>query len=238
MKITTAMAMAAGRGTRMRPLTDTCPKAMVEVCGKPLIDWTLDKFAEAGVERAVVNIHHYADLLEAHISGRAAPKIVISDERETLLETGGGLVKAAPLLGPDPVFVANSDSVWIDEADQGELSRLEAAYDPESMDALLLLAPLERQLGYGGKGDFLLHDDGRIERRGDRDQAPFAYAGVQVLHPRLLEGEPEEVFSTNKLWDKALKASRLFGLPMASYWMHVGDPDAKTEAENRLGCRG
>lgn len=237
MKITTAMAMAAGRGTRMRPLTDDRPKAMVEVCGETLIDWLLDKFAEAGVERAVVNVHHYADVLEAHIAGRDAPKIVISDERETLLETGGGLVKAAPLLGSGPVFVANSDSVWIEEGDRSELRRLAAAFDPEIMDCLLLLAPVERQLGYAGNGDFLLHDDQRIERRGERDTAPYAYSGVQVLHPRLLEGEPEEVFSTNRLWDKALKASRAFGLPMESYWMHVGDPDARDEAETRLGCR-
>lgn len=237
MKITTAMAMAAGRGTRMRPLTDDIPKAMVEVCGKPLIDWTLDKFADAGVRRAVVNVHHYADMLEDHISGRERPKITISDERETLLETGGGLVKAAPLLGADPVFVANSDSVWIEEGDQSELERLAAAFDPEIMDCLLMLAPIERQLGYRGPGDFLLHEDGRIERRGERESAPLVYAGVQVMHPRLLEGEPEEVFSTNKLWDKALKASRVFGLTMESYWMHVGDPEAKTEAENRLGCR-
>lgn len=236
MKITTAMAMAAGRGTRMRPLTDDRCKAMVEVCGKTLIDWTLDKFAKAGVERAVVNVHHYADALEAHIRDRTAPRVVISDERETLLETGGGLVKAAPLLGADPVFVANSDSVWIDEGEESELSRLAAAFDPEVMDCLLLLAPLARQLGYGGKGDFLLHEDGRLERRGTRDSAPYAYAGVQVLHPRLLEGEPEEVFSTNRLWDKALQGSRVFGLPMESYWMHVGDPGAREEAETRLGC--
>ena len=236
MKITTAMAMAAGRGTRMRPLTDDRPKAMVEVCGRTLIDWTLDKFAEAGVAHAVVNVHHYADMLEAHISGRDAPPVTISDERETLLETGGGLVKAAPLLGEDPVFVANSDSVWIDEGDEPELSRLAAGFDPETMDFLLLFAPVERQLGYAGKGDFLLHEDGRIERRGERESAPFAYAGVQVMHPRILKGEPEAVFSTNTLWDKALKNARVFGLPMESYWMHVGDPDAKTLAENRLGC--
>lgn len=237
MKITTAMAMAAGRGTRMRPLTDKCCKAMVEVCGKSLIDWMLDKFDEAGVTRAVVNLHHYADALEAHIKHRQSPRIAISDERETLLETGGGLVKAAPLLGADPVFVANSDSVWIDEGEETELSRLAAAFDPEVMDFLLLLAPLERQLGYSGDGDFLLHEDGRIERRGDHDSAPFAYAGVQVMHPRVLEGEPEEVFSTNRLWDKALKSARVFGLPMESYWMHVGDPDARDAAENRLGCK-
>lgn len=237
MKITTAMAMAAGRGTRMRPLTDDRCKAMVEVCGKSLIDWTLDKFAEAGVARAVVNVHHYADTLEAHIKNRKSPRVAISDERETLLETGGGLVKAAPLLGADPVFVANSDSVWIDEGESGELARLEAAFDPETMDCLLLLAPLERQLGYHGKGDFLLHEDGRLERRGERDSAPYAYAGVQVLHPRLLEGEPEEIFSTNRLWNKALQASRVFGLPMESYWMHVGDPQARDDAENRLNCR-
>ena len=236
MKITTAMAMAAGRGSRMRPLTDDRPKALVEVCGEPLIDWLLDKFAEAGVERCVVNVHYYADLLEQHLSGRAAPQIIVSDERETLLETGGGLVKAAPLLGGDPVFVANSDSVWIDEGEAGELSRLAANFDPEAMDALLLLAPMDRQLGYDGAGDFLLHEDGRVERRGERDAAPFAYAGVQVLHPRLLEGEEEAVVSTNRRWDKALPSARVFGLRMESYWMHVGDPEAKDAAENRLGC--
>ncbi|XBQ17016.1 MAG: nucleotidyltransferase family protein [Oceanicaulis sp.] len=233
MKITRAMAMAAGKGTRMRPLTDDRCKALVEVDGHALIDWTLDKFARAGVQTAIVNVHHCADMLENHLGGRTEPEIVISDERARLLETGGGLVKAAPLLGDDPVFVANTDSVWID-GQQSELERLAAAFDPELMDFLLMLSPMGEQLGYAGKGDFFLHEDGRIERRGERDSAPYAYAGVQVMHPRILKGETIDVFSTNLLWDKALKAGRVYGLPMRAYWMHVGDPEARDLAQKRL----
>jgi len=228
-----AMAMAAGRGTRMRPLTDTRCKAMVEVGGKALIDWTLDKFAAAGVRETVVNVHHFADDLEALLASRHTPQIIISDERDTLLETGGGLVKAAPHLGEDPVFVANIDALWIDGTNS-ELEKLASAFDAEQMDFLLLLARMDHQLGFDGAGDFFLENDGRLRRRGRAATAPFAYAGVQVLHPRVLVGHSVEPFSTNRLWDAALAKGRVHGCVMDAFWMHVGDPHARDAAEWRL----
>lgn len=233
MKISTAMVMAAGRGTRMRPLTDDRCKALVEVGGKALIDWTLDKLTAAGVQQAVVNVHHFADALEARMAARAAPAILISDERDRLLETGGGLAKAAPLLGDDPIFVANIDSVW-EDGPQSELDRLAAGFDPERMDFRLLLSPMTNNLGFDGPGDFFLTEAGGLERRGDRPSAPFAYAGVQVMSPHVLRGVEVEPFSTNRLWDKALAQGRVFGAVMDAFWMHVGDPKAREDAENRL----
>jgi MurNAc alpha-1-phosphate uridylyltransferase len=227
------MVMAAGRGTRMRPLTDDRCKALVEVDGRALIDWTLDKLAAAGVQRAVVNVHHFADRLEAHLAARKTPRIVISDERDGLLETGGGLAKAAPLLGEDPIFVANIDALWIDGAEP-ELDRLAAGFDAEIMDFRLMLSPMGANLGFPGPGDFFLDAAGRLSRRGERPSAPFAYAGLQVLHPRVLKGLAVEPFSTNRIWDQALAAGRLFGAPMDAFWMHVGDPEARDAAENRL----
>lgn len=228
-----AMVMAAGLGTRMRPLTNDRCKALVELGGAALIDWTLDKLAATGVETAVVNVHHFADALEAHLAERTAPAITLSDERDQLLETGGGLAKAAPLLGTDPVFVANIDAVWVDGA-RPELDRLAEGFDPDRMDFRLLLAPMDQTLGFDGPGDFFMDAEGRLTRRGDRDRAPYAYAGVQVLHPRVLDGAPVEPFSTNRLWDVALAQGRVFGCVMDAFWMHVGDPVARDEAENRL----
>lgn len=233
MSITTAMVMAAGRGTRMRHLTEDRCKALVEVGGRALIDWTLDTLAAAGVERAVVNVHHFADRLEEHLAARNSPHITISDERDELLETGGGLAKAAPLLGDDPVFVANIDALWID-GDVAELARLAAGYDPERMDFRLMLSPMGHNLGFPGPGDFSLDQEGRLTRRGDAPSAPFAYAGVQILHPRVLKGAAVQPFSTNRLWDAALAQGRLFGAPMDAFWMHVGDPDARDAAQNRV----
>ena len=229
-----AMVMAAGLGTRMRPLTDDRCKALVELGGKTLIDWMLDRLAEAGVEDAVVNVHHFADRLESHLKPRTAPAITISDEREQLLETGGGLAKAAPLLGDQPIFVANIDSVWREDGGESELGKLARVFDPERMDALLLITPLENTLGFDGSGDFFRHEDGQLERRGDRPSAPYAYTGVQILHPRVLEGLPVEPFSTNLIWNTALEAGRLYGCVMDAFWMHVGDPEARDQAENRL----
>ena len=234
---TTAMVMAAGLGTRMRPLTNDRCKALVELDGKPLIDWTLDKLGEAGVETAVVNVHHFADRLEAHLAARTAPWIVISDERDQLLETGGGPAKAAPLLGDAPIFVANIDSVWRETGDTSELSKLAQAFDPERMDALLLITPTGNTLGFDGPGDFFMGEDGRLTRRGERQSAPYAYTGVQILHPSVLKGLPVEPFSTNLIWNTALQAGRVHGCVMDAFWMHVGDPDARHAAENRLRSR-
>ena len=233
MSITTAMVMAAGRGTRMRPLTDDRCKALVEVGGRALIDWTLDRLAAAGVEQAVVNVHHFADALEHHLSTRTAPQILISDERDALLETGGGLAKAAPLLGAEPIFVANIDAVWVD-GPKSELERLATGYDPYTMDFRLMLSAMGSNLGFSGAGDFHLDAENRLVRRGDRASAPFAYAGVQILHPRVLKGLAVEPFSTNRVWDRAAQAGRLFGAPMEAFWMHVGDPVSHAQAETRL----
>jgi len=229
-----AMVLAAGLGTRMRPLTDDRCKALVEVGGRTLIDWTLDKLAAAGVTTAVVNVHHFADRLEAHLAARRnPPAIVISNERDALMDTGGGLVKARAQLGDAPVFTANIDALWIDGA-APELSQLAAAFDPERMDVLMLLSPMGRNLGFPGPGDFDLETDGSLVRRGDRARADYAFAGVQILKPSLLDGRPETPFSTNVIWNEAIAAGRAFGLPMTAFWMHVGDPAAREAAEARL----
>jgi len=230
---TVAMVLAAGLGTRMRPLTDDRPKALVEVGGRALIDHVLDRLADAGVARAVVNVHWFADRLEGHLAARSGgPQILISDERSELLETGGGLKKAAPLLGQDPVFVANIDSVWIDRADVlAELARL---WDPDRMDAALLLARREGSIGFEGNGDVFLADDGRLTFRGDAPSAPFAYMGVHITRPDYASAGPDGPFSLSPLWRASAAQGRLFGCVLDGDWMHVGDPTARDEAEARL----
>lgn len=229
----TAMVLAAGLGTRMRPLTDDRPKALVEVGGKALIDHVLDRLADAGVERAVVNVHWFADRLEAHLKTRGrGPDIVISDERAELLETGGGLKKARPLLGGDPVFVANIDSVWVDRGDA--LNQLARLWNPSTMDAALLLARREGAIGFEGDGDFFLADDGRLTFRGEATEAPFAYMGVHITRPDYADGGPDGPFSLSPLWRRSAAEGRLYGLVMDGDWMHVGDPQARAEAEARL----
>lgn len=231
-----AMVMAAGLGSRMRPLTDDRCKALVEVSGRPLVDWMLDHLQAVGVKTVVVNVHHFADRLEAHLAARRdGPEILISDERGGLLETGGGLVKAAPLLGEAPIFVANIDAVWTERGSApSELARLAAGFDAGRMDFHLMLAERERTLGFSGAGDFHRLPDGSVQRRGPHTQAAYAYAGVQILHPRVLTGRAVEPFSTNRMWDEALARGRLFGLVMDAFWMHVGDPQARDAAQNRL----
>lgn len=238
----TAMVLAAGLGTRMRPLTDDRPKALVEVAGRALIDHVLDRLDEAGVERAVVNVHWFADRLEHHLAalGRG-PEIVISDERAELLETGGGLKKAAPLLGPDPVFVANIDSVWTDNGREGNsaLNQLARLWNPSTMDAALLLARREGSIGFEGDGDFFLADDtpgkgGRLTFRGDAPSAPFAYMGVHICRPDYVADGPEGPFSLSGLWRRSAAAGRLYGCVLDGDWMHVGDPQARDAAEARL----
>jgi len=230
---TTAMVLAAGLGTRMRPLTDDRPKALVEVGGRALIDHVLDRLADAGVARAVVNVHWFADRLEAHLAGRGqGPEITISDERAELLETGGGLKKAIPLLGDDPVFVANIDSVWTDRGDA--LAELAALWDPERMDAALLLARREGAIGFEGGGDFFLGDDGQLTFRGEAAEAPYAYMGVHICRPDYVAEGPEGPFSLSGLWRRSAAEGRLFGCVLDGDWMHVGDPGARDEAEARL----
>jgi len=227
--IKTAMVMAAGHGTRMRPLTDKRSKAMVEVSGRPLIDHMLDRLADAGVERAIVNVHAHADHLEAHLKTRSTgPDIIISDERDGLLETGGGVVKALPLLGDDPVLICNIDAVWIEFAPV--INALFETWDAEEMDELLLLAPKPRTLGYPGVGDFDMDRDGRLSWRSE-DKAFWVYAGVQIFKPTLAHGCPETKFSRIEIWKKSIERRRAFGLPIPGFWMHIGDPETLKAAE-------
>ena len=234
-----AMVLAAGLGTRMRPLTATMPKPLVPLAGRPLIDRVLDRLGEAGVARAIVNVHHFADQLEAHVQSRRSPIVVISDERDAVLETGGGIVKALPLLGAEPFFVHNSDAVWI-EGPGRNLARLADGWDDARMDALLLVAPTTAMLGYAGDGDFAMGPHGHLTRRRERELAPFVFTGVSIAHPRLLAGAPAGRHSINVRWNAALARGRLFGLRAEGTWMHVGTPEAVAAAERCLlasSCR-
>jgi MurNAc alpha-1-phosphate uridylyltransferase len=225
-----AMVLAAGRGERMRPLTDRLPKPLVAVAGKPLLDHVLDRLAAAGIERAVVNVHYLADQIERHLAGRQAPQIVISDERSMLLGTGGGVVKALAALGGQPFFHVNSDTIWIDGV-RPNLERLAEAFDPSSMDALLLLASATNSIGYAGRGDYTMTADGRLRRRPEREVAPFVYAGAALLRPELFKGAPAGAFPLTELFDRAAEQGRLHGLRLEGVWMHVGTPDAIAKAE-------
>ena len=224
------MVLAAGLGTRMRPLTERRPKPLLEVGGKALIDHVLDRLADAGVERAVVNVHHFAEQIERHLAARTKPHIVISDERGLLLGTGGGVVKALSALGEAPFFHINSDTIWIDGV-KPNLTRLAEAFDPTAMDALLLLAPTIGSIGYAGRGDFVMAPDGRLRRRGEREVAPFVYAGAAILTPALFAGAPAGEFPLTDLFERAAHAGRLHGLRLEGLWMHVGSPDAVVSAE-------
>ncbi|MBD8638218.1 MULTISPECIES: nucleotidyltransferase family protein [Sphingomonas] len=229
----TAMVMAAGLGKRMRPLTATRPKPLVEVAGKALIDHVFDRLQRAGIARAVVNVHYLADTLQAHVTDRYPDiEVVISDERRRLMETGGGLVQARTLLGDAPVLVVNSDNLWID-GPVDAIRLLASRWDDATMDALLLMVPLARAHNHGGPGDFHLAADGRITgRRKPGRVAPFAFTGIQILHPRVIADWPEGPFSTNLFWDRAIAAGRAFGQVHQGLWFDVGTPAAipRTEA--------
>lgn len=225
-----AMVLAAGHGKRMRPLTATTPKPLVEVQGRALIDHGLDRLAEAGIETAVVNVHYLADLIETHLARRPRPRIVISDERDALLDTGGGIARALPHFAGEPFYLINSDTMWIEGATPN-LRRLAQAWHPARMDALLLLAPTASSVGYDGRGDFALCAEGRLRRRGESEIVPFVYAGVAIVHPRLFANAPDGAFSVNLLLDEAIEAGRLHGIRMEGVWMHVGTPAALREAE-------
>src|SRR5437667_5406802 len=225
MTIDRAMVLAAGLGTRMRPVTDTLPKPLVRVAGRALIDHVLDRLADAGVTTAVVNVHHMADAIEQHLKGRTRPKIEISDERGELLDTGGGVVKALKALGDAPFFHVNSDTIWI-EGVTPNLGRLAAMFDASEMDAVVLLAATATSIGYEGRGDFSMGPDGRLKRRAEREVVPFVYAGAAVLSPAMFKDVPQGAFSLNKLFDRAIEAGRLFGLRLEGTWMHVGTPAA------------
>lgn len=228
-----AMVMAAGLGKRMRPLTATRPKPLVEVAGQTLLDHSLEHLKTAGVKRAVVNVHYLADALEAHLKSRVKGiEIIVSDERDVLLETGGGLVRALPLIDADPFLVINSDNLWID-GPVDSLRLLSSYWDDERMDALLLLVPLARATGHTGQGDFHMSSTGKLRRRTRGVVAPFVYTGIQIVSKRLFDGEvPEGPFSTNILWDRAIEAGRCFGAAHQGLWFDVGTPQnvKKTEA--------
>jgi N-acetyl-alpha-D-muramate 1-phosphate uridylyltransferase len=225
-----AMVLAAGLGTRMRPLTDKVPKPMITVNGKSLIDYVLDGLAHAGVSRAVVNVHYMADMLEQHLSYRTQPQIVISDERDFLLGTGGGVMRALPHLGNAPFFHINSDTIWIDRA-TSNLVRLAEIFDANRMDALLLLAPAFGSIGYNGRGDYVMTSDGNLCKRDKNEDVPFVYAGAAILSPILFRDTPSGDFSLTILFDRVEKAGRLFGLLLDGLWMHVGTPQAIAAAE-------
>jgi MurNAc alpha-1-phosphate uridylyltransferase len=225
-----AMVLAAGLGKRMRPITDTIPKPLVSIGGKPMLDHALDRLAQAGVEDAVVNVHHLAGLIEAHLAGRSAPRVTISDERALLLETGGGVKKALPLLGSEPFFHVNSDSLW-SESRGSAMQAMARGWDAARMDMLLLLARREGSVGFDGRGDFFKAEDGLLTRRGSADSAPFVYAGVAIMKPDLFADTPVGPFSLNLLFDRAIVAGRLHGLVLDGQWLHVGTPDAIAPAE-------
>jgi MurNAc alpha-1-phosphate uridylyltransferase len=228
-----AMVLAAGLGQRMRPLTDNRPKPLIEVAGKPLLDHVLDRLAAARVERAVINVHYRAEQIMAHVAGRTRPQITISDERGVLLNTGGGVVKALPLLGAAPFFHMNSDTIWID-GPAPNLDRLAQAFDAANMDALLLLAPTTGSIGYSGRGDFVMAPDGRLQARGERDVAPFVYAGAAILSPALFQNAPAGEFPLTALFKRAQEQGRLHGLRLEGLWMHVGTPEAVAQAEEAI----
>lgn len=233
----TAFLLAAGLGTRMRPLTDTTPKPLIKLSGKAMIDHLLDALAAAGVRRAIVNVHWLADLVEAHLAARRDMDILISDERDELLETGGALAKARGLLGSDPVLILNTDAMW-GPCDGEPIRSLAEAYDPTRMDELLLLADTGRQIGYHGAGDFFLDTEGALTRRGEAESAPWAYAGIRIANPEKFDGLPVEKFSANRIWQPMIEAGRLHGLPLDRFWLHVGDPRALGDAEVWMRCHG
>ena len=234
-QITAAMIMGAGLGLRMRPLTDDRPKPLVTVAGRTLIDHSIDRLAEAGVTRIVVNLHYKGEMLRAHLARRRDVEIILSDESDRLLDTGGGVVKALPHFGGKPFFVLNSDSVWVEGA-AAALPAMIEHWNPERMDGLLLLADMQTAMGYEGMGDFVLKAEGHVLRARDHAGAAYAYSGVQIAHPRMFENAPEGPFTTNLMWDRAIAQGRLFGTVLDGVWIHVGTPQAREEAEAYLGA--
>ena len=229
-KPTKAMVLAAGLGLRMRPLTDRMPKPLVPVAGQPLLDHVLDKLGDAGVTEAVVNVHYLGDQIIQHVASRKRPRVIISDERNHVLGTGGGVVKALPQLGDAPFFHVNSDTMWIDGV-RSNLLRLAETFDPARMDILLLMAPTASSIGYGGRGDYAMLPDGALRARREHQVVPFVYAGAAIMSPSIFANAPKGAFSLTKMFDAANEQERLFGLRLDGVWMHVGTPDAVLAAE-------
>ena len=232
-KPVSAMVLAAGLGVRMRPLTEKMPKPLVSVAGKPLLDHVLDRLAEVSVTTAVVNVHYLPDQIIQHVKGRTVPRVIISDERDVVLGTGGGVVKALPLLGDAPFYHLNSDTMWIDGV-QSNLARLAEAFDPARMDILLLMAPTSHSIGYSGCGDYAMLTDGALRKRKEHQVVPFVYAGAAIMSPAVFKNAPAGEFSLTKIFDAANDQERLFGLRLDGLWMHVGTPDAVQAAEEAL----
>ncbi len=226
----TAMVFAAGLGTRMRPISDTIPKPLVKVAGKALIDHCLDLFEKAGVQRAIVNVHYLADQIEAHLKGRTRPQIIISDERDKLLDQGGGIKKVLPVFDTRPFYLCNTDAFWI-EGPVSNISRLADFWDPAQMDALLLVASTTGSVGVDWAGDFHLDSSGRLTKRKEGEQADFVYSGVGIIKPQLFENQPDEVFRLAPFLFEAAQKGRLFGIALDGQWLHVGTPAAIAEAE-------
>jgi N-acetyl-alpha-D-muramate 1-phosphate uridylyltransferase len=233
----TAMVLAAGLGTRMRPLTDNCPKPLIAVRGRRLIDRVVGPLKAAGVRRIVVNVHYLAEQIEDYLKSLADFEVIISDERGEVLETGGGLAKARPLLGDDPIYVLNTDAFWSPEL-ADPLLALADAFDPAQEDERLLVADTGRALGFDGPGDFFMDAEGRLTRRGQAATAPWAYAGVRIMKPQIYDGQPVERFSALRIWDGLIPLGRLRGLALDSFWLHVGDPQALKDAEMWVACHG
>jgi MurNAc alpha-1-phosphate uridylyltransferase len=227
---TKAMVLAAGLGVRMRPLTDHIPKPLVRVAGRALLDHALDRLADAGVSEAVVNVHYLPDQIIDHTAGRSRPRVIISDERDRVLGTGGGVVKALPLLGSAPFFHVNADTLWIDGV-RSNLARLAEAFDPAKMDILLLMAPTTSSIGYSGRGDYAMLPDGALRKRREHQVVPFVYAGAAIMSPSVFADAPAGEFSLTRIFDSANEQERLFGLRLDGVWMHVGTPDAINAAE-------
>ncbi|HUS96640.1 MAG TPA: nucleotidyltransferase family protein [Hyphomicrobiaceae bacterium] len=233
LEIECALVLAAGLGTRMRHLTENRPKPLIEVAGQRLIDRVLDRIADAGIARAVVNVHYKADQIEAAVQGRARPAIQISDERDALLDTGGGASRALPMLGAGPFLIHNSDSIWV-EGVEPALTTLMRAWNNDEMDCLMLLAAISDSTGFDGPGDFTMARNGRLARRPKGVISPFVFAGVSIAHPRLFAEAPAGAYSLNAVWDQAIARNRLYGVRLDGHWMHVGTPEAVVAAEHLL----
>jgi len=225
-----AMVLAAGLGLRMRPLTERMPKPLVQVAGQTLLDHVLNKLGDVGVSEAIVNVHYLPDQIIDHVAGRAKPCVIISDERNQVLGTGGGIVKALPLLVQAPFFLVNADTLWIDGV-RSNLARLAETFDPARMDILLLMAPTASSIGYNGNGDYAMLPDGALRKRKEHQVVPFVYAGAAIISPSIFADAPSGEFSLTKMFDAANAQERLFGLRLDGMWMHVGTPDAVAEAE-------
>lgn len=238
MTIRQAMVLAAGLGTRMRPITDTIPKPLVRIAGRPMIDYVLDMLVEAGVETIAINVHHHAEQMIAHLATRTDAEILISDERQQLMNSGGGLAKGLKLLEPGPVLVMNADLFWVGEpsGEATSLQKLATFFDSECMDMAMLCVDMDRTTGHNGKKDFNLSDDGRLTRYSEGEPHPVVYAGAIAMDSRLFTDAPADAFNLNIYFDRAITRNRLFGLSLAGQWITVGTPDAIEDAERTMSA--